>query len=102
MQRCVHVVDAVPRQAPAIVADAVFEEVVKSAPVDTGRTRDAWRKQRINEHHVDVVNPLPHASILDRGSSKQAPDGILRQAVPRSVGSAEKELERLLDSPRSL
>lgn len=66
-------------------ADIVEDELRDSTPVRTGRTRDAWKQERISPSRIDVVNPLPHASVLDRGSSKQAPNGITATAVPRAV-----------------
>ena len=61
------------------------QELRDSTPVRTARTRDAWKQERISPTRIDVVNPLPHASVLDKGSSEQAPNGITATAVPRAV-----------------
>ena len=56
--------------------DDMFEEVKSTTPVDTGRARKAWRQTSEGAN-----NPLEYVKFLDRGSSKQAPDGMSSPAL---------------------
>jgi len=50
-------------------------------PIRTGYARSQWRKTigsyRIGDTGVIVENRAPYIGILDRGSSRQAPSGII-------------------------
>ena len=54
-------------------------------PEDTGRARRGWRKVadfKFNgSSQVVIRNDVPYIGVLDKGSSKQAPDGIVDPAV---------------------
>ena len=62
----------------------------KKTPVDTGRARRGWRKVadfKFNGSSQTVIrNDVPYIGVLDKGSSKQAPEGIVGPAVDEIKG----------------
>jgi hypothetical protein len=67
------------------LAQAVYSEVRKNTPVDTGRARAGWRK-RVDNNNFEISNAVDYVPVLDRGrhmtprgvrGSKQAPRGII-------------------------
>ena len=69
----------------ARLAQAVFTEVRKNTPVDTGLAKRGWSK-RVTQNEFEVKNAVPYVPILDKGrhmtpkgmrGSKQAPRGII-------------------------
>lgn len=67
------------------LANAVYTEVKKTTPVDTGRARNGWKK-KVQDKDFAIENKVPYIGILDKGrhmtnrgmrGSKQAPKGIV-------------------------
>ena len=58
-------------------------EAKKSTPIRQGRARKGWRVER-QSTNTKVVNRVPYIGTLERGRSKQAPNGILRPTVQRT------------------
>jgi len=72
--------------------DSLFSEINTDArditPIRTGRARAGWRKvstYRIGDTGVIIENPVPYIGILDRGSSRQAPKGIMTPVLNKIV-----------------
>ena len=70
--------------------DALFSDINRDArditPIRTGRARAGWRKvstYRIGDVGVIVENPVPYIGVLDRGSSRQAPNGIIQPVLSK-------------------
>ena len=71
--------------------DSIFEEINNQVraltPIRTGRARSGWRKvvgkYRIGDSGVIIENPISYIGILDQGSSKQAPNGIVKPVLTR-------------------
>ena len=70
-------------------AFALFGSIVKRTPVDTGRLRGNWQTS-INTSDgsapiimaklgdsIFITNNLPYAQVIESGSSKQAPSGMV-------------------------
>tara|TARA_R100001230_G_C5616297_1_gene126698 strand:- start:35 stop:325 length:291 start_codon:yes stop_codon:yes gene_type:complete len=58
--------------------DDLHKEVVSATPVDTGRAKRGWRR-----NSEGTRNDVPYIGRLDKGHSKQAPDGMSRPALNR-------------------
>lgn len=56
----------------------LHKEVVSLTPVDTGRAKSGWTK-----NSEGTRNDVPYIGRLDKGHSKQAPDGMSRPALNR-------------------
>lgn len=59
-------------------------------PVDEGRARRGWRKTgnpSVDSHGNQPVieNRVPYIGVLDKGSSKQAPNGIVEPAFKKTA-----------------
>ena len=71
------------------IANTLLEEVKDATPIDKGRARRGWKmKQGTNptasssvERQIQIQNRVPYIDLLERGRSKQAPRGIVRQAL---------------------
>lgn len=69
--------------------DALNTEAKALTPVKSGRARRGWRRSgsaSIGQGattEVVIKNPVPYIAVLDRGSSKQAPQGILEPALKK-------------------
>lgn len=64
--------------------DKVSTDVLNVAraltPIKLGRARRGWQKQR-SSNGVAVKNTVPYINKLEAGSSKQAPNGILKPTI---------------------
>lgn len=59
----------------------VVEALRDATPVDTGEARDGW--------HVEndkIVNNVEHISMLNEGSSKQAPSHFVEKTIISTTG----------------
>jgi hypothetical protein len=66
--------------ATRAISDALFEDIKKRSPVRSGLFRDSWRKSG-SKMRYKISNPQPYAGALERGRSRQAPDGVVRPAI---------------------
>jgi len=62
------------------LADTLLVEAKKITPIKRGRARRGWKIERRGTNTA-VVNRTPYIGTLERGRSKQAPDGILRPTI---------------------
>ena len=59
------------------VRDEGLRSARANTPINTGRARKAWTAQD-KKYGFDLVNAVPYIGKLERGSSRQAPTGILK------------------------
>lgn len=75
------------------IANTLLEEVRKATPIDKGRARRGWRKDKTAnptlsssvERQIKIQNRVPYIGLLERGRSKQAPNGIVRQSLSATL-----------------
>jgi hypothetical protein len=67
------------------LGNELFNEILKTTPVDTGTARNGWRLKK-KPASFTIENPVPYVPVLDKGrhstsrgmrGSKQAPKGIV-------------------------
>jgi|TARA_R110000744_G_scaffold344993_1_gene450386 hypothetical protein len=71
------------REKDAFIARVAQDTLVvakRNTPIDKGQARRSWRLRSDRKDKV-IVNTAPHIQALERGHSKQAPDGILVPTV---------------------
>lgn len=103
---------------------SIFSHVIKRTPVDTGRLRGNWQANinrpaqgttSINDKtgsqaissaatesmqaklgdSIYLVNNLPYAKVIEDGSSKQAPQGMVKVTVAEFTREVEKQARLL-------
>lgn len=61
------------------------DQVVKTTPIRTGTAKRGWRRVaefKFNGQTQTVIrNDVPYIGVLDKGTSKQAPNGIVEPSV---------------------
>lgn len=67
----------------------VRTEVTARTPIDTGRARRGWQS-RTSAVSKSVVNNVPYIGALERGRSKQAPNGFVKQAMTAAVNKTKR------------
>ena len=70
------------------LANTLLVEAKKNTPIKRGRARRGWRVERQGTN-TRVVNRVPYIGQLERGRSKQAPQGILKPTI-RGVKNRRK------------
>jgi hypothetical protein len=61
-------------------ANTLFVNLKKYTPKRSGLAANSWRKRKQNKFDTDLNNAQPYVPRLDRGYSKQAPDGFYTPA----------------------
>lgn len=64
-------------------------EVTPRTPIDTGRARRGWQ-QRTSLASKSVVNNVPYIGALEKGRSKQAPNGFVKQAMSAAITKSKR------------
>lgn len=68
-------------------AREVYQEIVHTTPVNTGRARRGWvapgRITKDNYNATITRNSVPYIGNLEDGASKQAPNGIVQPAIDK-------------------
>ena len=62
-------------------ANALLTNVRKHTPKRSGQAKASWRKTKQSDKKYLVSNKQPYMGRLDRGYSKQAPDGFYKPGV---------------------
>jgi hypothetical protein len=62
------------------IAQDTLEIARSKTPIDKGQARRGWRLENLFREKR-IVNRVPHIDALERGHSKQAPNGILGPTV---------------------
>lgn len=69
--------------------DALNTEAKALTPVKSGRAKRGWRragKPTLGQGattDVVITNPVPYIAVLDKGSSRQAPQGMVEPALKK-------------------
>jgi len=72
-------------QEKKALKDDYKSAVVPRTPIDTGRARRGWQK-RSNR----IENQVPYIGRLERGYSRQAPSGFVKQALSSTIEKSNK------------
>ena len=59
-------------------------------PIDTGRARRGWT-QRSQGTSASVENTVPYVPYLEKGHSRQAPNGFVKQSVTATVNEFKRK-----------
>ena len=62
------------------IAEDVLQVARSNTPIRLGRARRGWKKSKNNKGYT-VSNRVPYINKLDQGSSKQAPQGIVKPTI---------------------
>jgi len=80
------------RKSLGRAVDALFDdintEVRNTTPVLTGRASRGWRytpRYKIGYHGTLITNSVEYITYLDKGSSRQAPNGIVQPAIDKYI-----------------
>lgn len=65
-------------KVPRAILDDAYDFFVKTTPIDTGNARRNTNKDDIN---YKITADYPYAERLDKGWSKQAPDGMVQPTI---------------------
>ena len=77
------VMNSLEREKDSVITRMAQDTLVvarKNTPIDQGQARRGWRLEN-TQNIKRIVNRAPHILALERGHSKQAPDGILVPTV---------------------
>lgn len=113
--------DALDKTVRAVTI-SLFNGIIRDTPVDTGRARGAWETtvgqaststpERLDKTGSDamaevvantppgagqetyIANNLPYIVQLEEGSSKQAPEGMVRRNMDRIERNLKREVGR--------
>lgn len=66
------------------LSDSLLGNAKKFTPIDQGRARRGWRKEK-SFRQTSIVNRVPYIDALENGHSKQAPNGITKPAVRETL-----------------
>lgn len=69
---------------PLEVGFYLARELKRTNPVDTGKSRRAWTVQGHKNGNVTVYNKVNYVQYLEKGHSKQAPNGFIEQAISKT------------------
>lgn len=69
--------------------NALTDNLKAGTPIQTGTARRGWRKRSeleigSNSKKTVIVNPVPYSGVLDTGTSRQAPKGIVQPAINKT------------------
>lgn len=71
-------------------AQELESQLVPRTPIDTGRARRGWQ-QRQSGYSRTVENQVPYIGALEKGRSKQAPNGFVNQSVSATVAEMKRK-----------
>lgn len=68
---------------------ALTQNLKAATPIQSGAARRGWRKRAeleigSNSTKTVIVNPVPYVGVLDTGTSRQAPQGIVQPAINKT------------------
>lgn len=76
-------------QFSRFVADTFKSEVVPRTPIDTGRARRGWQQRQTGNQQI-IENQVPYIDRLERGYSRQAPRGFVKQAMTATINKTKR------------
>ena len=65
------------KKEAASLADDILRGVVKRNPERSGAAKRAWTKTKLQDDNYRISNQKPYIGVLDKGSSSQAPQGMV-------------------------
>lgn len=77
------------RQFQTYLAREFKNEVVPRTPIDKGRARRGWQQRSSGNTEV-IENQVPYIERLERGWSRQAPNGFVKQAITATVAKSKR------------
>lgn len=77
------------RRAIQQAGEDLNRELKEGTPVDTGYAKSRWNKTSSTKS-VEIKNDAPYIEPLDKGSSKQAPNGITKPAINKIIDNFKK------------
>ena len=85
-------IGALEKEMSAGLADyftALTNNLKAGTPIQSGTARRGWRKRSdleigSNSKKTVIVNPVPYSGVLDTGTSRQAPQGIVQPAINKT------------------
>ena len=63
------------------IANDAYSSVVDLSPVDTGYFRNQWEYNPLQFPEINIVNNTEYGPMLENGTSKQAPAGMITVTV---------------------
>lgn len=70
------------------LVDELKSQVIPRTPIDTGRARRGWRVRKgLNKR---IENQVPYIGALERGRSRQAPRGFVKQSIEAAIAETER------------
>ena len=88
-----HLQNSIGRAVDDLIED-INTNIKRQTPVRTGFARKQWRQTTpytFGYSGTIIENRAPYIAILDRGSSRQAPDGIVQPVLTR-IGKVRKQI----------
>ncbi len=75
-------------QFSQFVATTFKSQVVPRTPIDTGRARRGWQQRQMGRQQI-IENQVPYIERLERGYSRQAPRGFVKQAMTATINKTK-------------
>ena len=72
--------ETIKKNQARLLANDIFRGVKDKTPVDTGRAKRGWRLLT-KRFGFTIYNMVPYTRFLEKGSSRQAPDGMIRPTI---------------------
>jgi hypothetical protein len=76
-------------QFQTFLASTLKQEIVPRTPIDKGRARAGWQ-QRTQGSTQTVENRVPYIERLQKGYSRQAPNGFVNQAISATIAKTKR------------
>lgn len=70
------------------LVDEFRSQVVPRTPKDTGRARQGWKVRK--GFNKQIENTVPYIGALERGRSRQAPRGFVKQSISAAIAETER------------
>lgn len=83
-------VQAAIRTVKADLMPEIQKEVASRTPIDTGRARRGWQQRS----QTMVKNDVPYIERLEKGYSRQAPNGFVNQGIRAAVKTISNKVKK--------
>lgn len=70
------------------LVDEFRSQVIPRTPIDTGRARRGWQVRKGITKRIE--NNVPYIGALERGRSRQAPRGFVKQSISAAIAETER------------
>lgn len=72
------------------LTDTLNAELKSRTPIDTGQARRGWA-YRAGVTSRNIENRVPYIDLLEKGRSRQAPNGFVKQSIAAAIVKIKKE-----------